>query len=327
MPRRRRLLAGAAGLASAGLAAPAIAQPRWPDRPVRVVVGFPPGGSLDILSRVLAEQLSARSGQPVVVENRPGAGGNIGADVVAKAAPDGTTIGTIGFTVPLVAPHLYARLPFDPVKDFAYVSEVWEFPNVAAVPAQHVPARTVAEFAAWVKQRPQGISYGSPGVGTSPHLSAALLLDRLGLAGVHVPFRGAAQTIPAMLSGDVQLAVDNLASYISVIQEGRMRALAVTSAERWPTLPEVPTMAEAGIPDLTLASWTCWAFPAGTPQPIITRLAEEIATINGSAAMRERAIGMGARMLASNPAAVQARLDREREKWREMVRLSGARME
>jgi tripartite-type tricarboxylate transporter receptor subunit TctC len=320
---RRALLAAPL----AALACPARAQPRWPDRPVRIIVGFPPGGSLDILSRVVAEQLSARNGQPVVVENRPGAGGIIGADAVAKATPDGTTIGTIGFPTFLVAPHLYARMPFDPAKDFALVSEVWEFPNVAVVPTQHVPARSVAEFTSWAKARPQGVSYGSPGVGTSPHLSAALFLDRTGLTGVHVPFRGAAQTIPAMLSGDVQLAVDNLASYLPVIQEGRMRALAVTSSERWPTLPDVPTMAEAGIPDLTLASWTFWAFPAGTPQPIIDRLVEEIAAINGTATMRERAIGMGARMLTGNPAAVQARLDRERDKWREMVRISGARME
>ena len=324
MLTRRILLA--APLA-APLARPALAQPSWPDKPLRVIVGFPPGGSLDVLSRVVGEQLSARTGQPVVIENRPGAGGNIGADAVAKAAPDGTTIGTIGFTIPLVAPHLYSRLPFDAERDFAYVSEVWEFPNVAVVPAQYVPARTLAEFTAWAKALPQGISYGSPGVGTSPHLSAALFMDRTGIRGEHVPFRGAAQTIPAMLGGQVHFAIDNLASYIPVIQEGRMRALAVTSAERWPTLPEVPTMQEAGLPGFVAVSWTMWAFPAGTPQPIVQRLAAEIAAINSSPALQERARGMGAKLLSGGPEAARARIERERVLWRDMVRISGARME
>ena len=322
MVLRRALLAAAA----APLARPAFAQGGWPDRPLRVVVGFPPGGSLDVLSRLMAEQLSTRVGQPVVVENRPGAGGNIGADVVAKSAPDGSTIGTVGFTIPLVAPHLYRNLPFNPERDLLYASEVWEFPNVAVVPAQHVPARSIAEFIEWAKARPQGISYGSPGVGTSPHLSGALFLERAGIRAEHVPFRGAAQTIPAMLSGDVHFAIDNLASYVPVIQEGRMRALAVTSGERWPTLPEVPTLQEAGgRAGYVAVSWTMWAFASGTPQPVVDRLVREIAVINGSAALQDRARGMGARMLAGTPASARARIERERELWAEMVRVSGAR--
>ena len=319
----RRALIAASALP---FARPALAQGGWPDRPLRVVVGFPPGGSLDVLSRLMAEQLSTRVGQPVVVENRPGAGGNIGADVVAKSAPDGSTIGTVGFTIPLVAPHLYRSLPFNAERDFTYVSEVWEFPNVAVVPAQHVPARTIAEFVEWARARPQGISYGSPGVGTSPHLSGALFLDRAGIRGEHVPFRGAAQTIPAMLSGDVHFAIDNLASYMPVIQEGRMRALALTSGERWPTLPQVPTLAESGgRAGFVAVSWTMWAFSAGTPQPIVDRLTREIAAINGSPALQERARTMGAKMLAGTPATAQARIARERELWADMVRVSGAR--
>jgi tripartite-type tricarboxylate transporter receptor subunit TctC len=324
MLHRRALLAAPAA-ALAPLANPARAQGTWPDRPLRVIVGFPPGGSLDVLSRLMAERLAARVGQPVVVENRPGAAGNIGADAVSKAAPDGATIGTVGFTIPLTAPHLYRTLPFDPERDFAWVSEVWEFPNVAVVPARHVPARTLAEFIAWAKTRPQGISYGSPGVGTSPHLSAALFMERAGLRGEHVPFRGAAQTIPAMLSGDVHFAIDNLASYVPVIQEGRVRPLAISSAERWPTLPEVPTLQESGPFGFVAVSWTAWAFPGGTPRPIIDRLAREIAAINTSPALIERARGMGARLLASTPEAVRARIERERALWRDMVQVSGAR--
>ena len=328
LPRRSLLLAPAAAAALARLARPALAQPQWPDRPIRIVVGFPPGGSLDVLSRLMGEQLSQRTGQPVVVENRPGAGGNIGADVVAKAAPDGATIGTLGFTIPLVAPHLYARLPFDPEKDLAYVSEVWEFPNVAVVPAAHVPARSIAEFVDWAKRQPRGISYGSPGVGTSPHLSGALFLDRAGVRAEHVPFRGAAQTIPAMLSGDVHFAIDNLASYVPVIQEGRMRALAVTSAERWPTLPDVPTLQEAGGPaGFVAVSWAMWGFPAGTPRAIQQRLADEIAAINAQGPLLDRARTMGAQLLSGGPEKARARIERERDLWRDMVRVSGARME
>jgi tripartite-type tricarboxylate transporter receptor subunit TctC len=321
---RRHLLAATAGT----LSAPALAQPAWPDRPTRIIVGYPPGGSLDVLSRLMGEQLSRRSGQPVVVENRPGAAGNIGADAVAKAAPDGATIGTLGFGIPLVAPILYSRLPFDPEKDLIYASEVWEFPNVAVVPAQHVPARTIGEFLEWAKRQPNGVSYGSPGVGTSPHLSAALFFKRAGIEAVHVPFRGAAQTIPAMLSGDVHFALDNLASYVPPIQEGRMRALAMTSAQRWPTMPDVPTLAEsAGPAGFVAASWAMWGFPAGTPERIVSRLAEEITAINASPELRERATIMGAQLLSGGPQAARARIERERDLWRDMVVASGARME
>jgi tripartite-type tricarboxylate transporter receptor subunit TctC len=313
--------------APAVLAGPVRAQGTWPDRPLRVVVGFPPGGSLDVLSRLLAEQLGQRSGQPVMVENRPGAAGNLGAEVVARAAPDGTTIGTIGFNVPLVSAFLYAKLPFDPARDFTWVSPVWEFPNVACVPAQHVPARSLAEFIAWANERPGGISYGSPGVGSSPHLAGAYFMHLTGIKAEHVPFRGAAQTIPAMLSGDVQIAVDNLASYVPVIQEGRMRALAVTSAERWPTLPEVPTFAELGMPQMTMAGWSLWAFPAGTPGWIVDRLAAEIAAIAGSPAVQQRALLMGARLLGGGPAAARERITAEMPKWQEIARISGARIE
>jgi len=322
MLHRRALLA-----APALLAGPARAQATWPDRPLRVIVGFPPGGSLDVLSRLLAEQLSQRTGQPVVVENRPGAAGNLGAEVVARAAPDGTTIGTIGFNVPLVAPFLYAKLPFDPARDFAWVSPVWEFPNVACVPAQYVPARSIAAFIAWAKERPGGISYGSPGVGSSPHLAGAYFMHLTGLRAEHVPFRGAAQTIPAMLSGDVQIAIDNLASYVPVIQEGRMRALAVTAAERWPTLPEVPTFAELGMPQMTMAGWSLWAFPAGTPAPIVDRLGAEIAAIAATPAVQNRALQMGARLLAGGPEAARARIATEMPRWQEIARISGARLD
>lgn len=327
MTTRRTLLAATLGATAAGLARPALAQASWPDRPLRIVVGYPPGGSLDVLTRVLAEQLAARLGQPVVVENRPGAGGNIGADVVAKAAPDGYTIACAAVGVWAINQYLYRNMPFDAEKDLVPLSMTWEFPNVAVVPAQHVPAKTIQEFVAWAKQRRDGISYGSPGVGTTPHLSAALFMERTGINGVHVPFRGAAQTIPAMLAGDVQFAIDNLASYVPVIKEGRMRALAVSTAERFPTLPDVPTMQEAGIKDYDVTSWTNFAVPAGTPRPIVDRLSKEIRAVTSDPAVQQKALAMGAKLLGSTPEETMAYIRSELPKWKEMVRISGAKMD
>jgi tripartite-type tricarboxylate transporter receptor subunit TctC len=323
MTTRRILLAAGA----ASLAAPALAQAPWPGRQVRIIIPWPPAGSTDVLARILAEQLQQRLGQPFVIENRPGAGGNIGADALAKSAPDGYTMGSLTLGAWHINQFLYARLPYDPARDFQPISMHWELPNVFAVPAQHVPATTLREFVAWARARRGGASYGSPGVGTTPHLSGALFSTRLDLEAVHVPFRGAAQTIPAMLSGDVHFAIDNLASYVPVIQEGRMRALAVTSAERFPTLPDVPTMAEAGVPDFVVTSWCAMAFPAGVPRPIVDRASAAIREIQAEPAFQQRFLQTGARAVHSTPEAVTERVARERPMWQEVVRLSGARLE
>jgi tripartite-type tricarboxylate transporter receptor subunit TctC len=302
------------------------AQPAWPDRPVRVIVGFPPGGSLDVMTRLAAEQMAQRLGQPFVVETRSGASGNIGMEALARANPDGYTIGTISMHNLLINPLLFKKLPYDPERDFAWISAMWDLPNVAVVPAQ-LPVRSIAELAAWAKQRPNGVSYGSSGVGTTIHLSGAYLAGRAGFEAQHVTFRGAAQTIPALLSGDIQYAVDNLASYVGVIQEGRMRALAVSLPERWPALPDVPTMAEAGLPNFEVSPWHMWAAPRGTPQAITERLSAEIRAAWADPALQQRAIGMGARLTGSTPAGLAARLAKEKPIWAEMVKVSGAQPE
>jgi tripartite-type tricarboxylate transporter receptor subunit TctC len=319
---RRRL-----GLAAAALplAAPAaLAQPAWPSRTVRIIVPWPPGGSTDILTRMYAERLQAILGQAVIIENRPGAGGNIGMDAVAKAAPDGTTVGIASVGHFCINQFLYAQMPWDPERDLLPVALAWDLPNVAVVVPQHLPVSTLQEFIAWARAQPGGYTYGSPGVGSTPHLSGALFAARLGLTATHVPFRGAAQTIPTMLSGDVRFALDNLASYIPVIQDGRMRALAVTSAERWPTLPAVPTMAEAGVPDFVITSWQGFVLPRGTPAAILARLSETLRAIAEEPAMRQRFLDAGARIAWSTPEALAERARRERPMWQEAVRLSGA---
>ena len=321
---RRALVHGAAASAALGLT-PALAQNagHWPDHPVRLVVPYPAGGSTDVLFRILAERLKDKLGQSVVVENKPGASGNIGIDQIAKSPPDGYAIGgaTVGHFS--INQFLIAKMPYDAEKDLVSPSLVYELPNVAVVAAQHVPAKTLQEFIAWAKARPDGISIGSPGPGTTPHLSGVLFAARTGVNAVHVPFRGAAQTIPAMLSGDVTFAVDNLASYISQIESGAMRALAVTSAQRWPTLPNVPTMAEAGVKDFVVTSWGAYVMPVATPRAIVDKLSAAHKEIAADEAMQKRFLAAGGRLLHSTPEEAKAFAAKETKMWQEVVRLSG----
>jgi tripartite-type tricarboxylate transporter receptor subunit TctC len=321
---RRTLMQSAAASAALGLM-PALAQNAagWPNHPIRIVVPYPAGGSTDVLFRIIAERLKDKLGQSVVVENKPGASGNIGIDQVAKGPPDGYTIGgaTVGHFS--INQFLIAKMPFDAEKDLVAPSLVYELPNVAVVAAQHVPAKTLQEFVAWAKARPNGISIGSPGPGTTPHLSGVLFAARTGVNAVQVPFRGAAQTIPAMLSGDVTFAVDNLASYISQIESGAMRALAVTSAQRWPTLPNVPTMAEAGVKDFIVTSWGAYVMAAGTPKAIVDKLSAAHKEIAADEAMQKRFLAAGGRLLHSTPAEAKAFAAKETKMWQDVVRLSG----
>ncbi|MFC0387054.1 Bug family tripartite tricarboxylate transporter substrate binding protein [Muricoccus vinaceus] len=329
MVARRPLLGSLLGT---GLALPFIrpagAQPAatdWPSRAVRVIVPFPPAGSTDVMTRIYCEQLQSRLGQNFVIENRPGAGGNIGMDAIAKSPADGYTLGmaTIGHFS--INQYLYSRMPWEIDRDFVAVALTYELPNVVVVSSQHCPARTLSEFIAWSRARPNGITYGSPGVGTTAHLSGALMAARLNLNAEHVPFRGAAQIIPAMLSGDLTVAVDNLASYIPIIQEGRMRAFAVTGAERWPSLPDLPTMAEAGMPDFVITSWAAMVAPAATPRPVVDRLNAALKAVAEDEAMQRRALQAGTKLLWSTPEGAAARGKSERPMWQEAVRITGAR--
>jgi len=322
-PNRRAFLQSAAAAAAGALVATgARAQTTWPDRTIRLIVTYPPGGSTDVLARIMAERLKELLGQTIVVENRPGAGGNIGIVTVTGSAPDGYTIGaaTIGHFA--INQFLYKNMPYDPEHDIIPVSLTWEFPNVFVVASDQVPAKTMAEFLTWAKQKAH-ISFGSPGVGTTPHLSGVLFTKRTGLDAVHVPFRGAAQTIPAMLSGAVDFALDNLASYIPLIKSGQMRALAVTSAQRWPTLPDLPTMAEAGLNDFVVTSWAAFVVPKGTPRQVIDKLSGAIKTITADPELQRRFLVAGARTISSTPEEAMAFANKERATWQQVVALSG----
>lgn len=298
----------------------------WPDHPVRIIVPYPAGGSTDVLSRILAERMKEMFGQPFVIENRPGAGGNIGIAAVTGSPPDGYTIGaaTIGHFA--INQYLYSKMPYDAERDMIPASLTWELPNVFVVATDHCPAKSVSEFVAWAKQKGQ-VSFGSPGVGTSPHLSGVMFVKRTGIDAVHVPFRGAAQTIPAMLAGDVNFAIDNLASYVPAISSGKMRALAVTSAQRWPTMPDVPTMEEGGMKDFIVTSWAAFVLPAGTPRAIIDKLASAMKQIAADPEVQKRFLVGGARVLSSTPEEATAYAVKERAIWKDVVAASGAKID
>jgi len=318
----RRTFLQSAAAATVLIGAPARAEIAWPDHLVRVIVPYPAGGSTDVLARILADRLKDMFNQSMVVENRPGAGGNIGIATVTGSAPDGYTIGaaTVGHFA--INQFLYKDMPYDPERDMIPATLTWELPNVFVVASDHVPAKTLTEFIAWAKQKGK-TNFGSPGVGTSPHLSGVMFVNRTGIDAVHVPFRGAAQTIPAMLSGDVTFAIDNLASYIPQILSGKMRALAVTSAQRWPTMPDVPTMAEAGIKDFVVTSWAAFVVPAATPRPVIDKLAAAMKQLAADPDIQKRFLAAGARCIASTPEEAIAYATKERAMWKEVVALSG----
>ena len=298
----------------------------WPTAPVRIVVPFSAGGASDVLTRVLAEKLTGKLGQNFIVDNRTGAGGNIGMDSVRGAPADGYTIASATVGTLSINQFLFSKMAYDPAHDFEYVSMIWENCNVFVVAAQH-PAKTVQEFLAWARKQPKGVTYGSAGVGTTPHLSGELFRARTGIQALHIPFRGAAQSMPALVAGDTDFAIDNVASYMPLIRAGKVRALAVTSADHWPTLPEVPTMAQAGVRDFVVTSWGTFVMPKGTPAPIIAKLSAAVQAIASEPAVQQRFLETGARAISSTPQEAIAFAERERVKWKEVVQLSGAKMD
>ena len=324
--RRTLVQAAVAGSATHWLSAAHAQSTNWPEQAVKIIVPFTAGGASDVLTRVLAEKLQTRLGQTFIVDNRTGAGGNIGMEAVKNAAADGYTISSATIGTLSINQFLFAKLGYDPVADFAYVTMIWENCNVFVVAPQH-PAKTVQEFLAWARKQPKGVTFGSAGVGTTPHLAGALFRARAGITALHVPYRGAAQSMPALMAGDTDFAIDNIASYMPLIKSGKVRALAVTSSTRWPTLPDVPTMAEAGIPNFIVTSWGAFVVPKGTPAAIVNKLSAAVQAIAAEPAVQQRFLDTGARAVASTPAETSAFAERERVKWKEVVHISGAKMD
>ncbi len=321
-----RIQVFAVALLSLGLAAAAFAADDFPTRPVTIIVASTAGGGTDIVSRIVGEQLSKQLGQPFVVDNRPGAGSVTGTEYAAKAAPDGYTLQTGLNASMAVNPSLFAHLPYDPIADFAPVGMLAEFP-FAIVVSKNFPAQSIKELIAMAKARPGEINYASAGNGTGQQLSMELFKLMTGTNFTHVPYRGAAPAYTDVISGQVPVFFDNLASALGQIKGGNVRALAVTSKQRSPLLPDVPTVEEAGVPGYVYYTWFgLWA-PKKTPQPIIVKLNAEVKKAIAAPAVKDRIVAAAGETLDMPLADIEPFLKAEITKWADVVKRAGIKVE
>ena len=320
---RRRTVLHALGASAASIALPALAQPAWPSRPIRYIVPFAPGGTTDILGRVVGEKLGPILGQTIVIENKPGQGGSVGAAELARAAPDGHTIGGGTISSHAINATLYDKLPYDPVTSFAPITMYATQPNVLLVHPS-VPATTLREFIALLKASPGRYAYGSAGNGTSQHISGELFKAMAGVQMQHVPYRGSGQMVPELLGGTLPVAFDNIATGIPHMKTGKLRALAVTTARRSSVAPDVPTMAESGLTGYELSSWQAVFAPAGTPPAIVDRLYTEIGRILRMPDVAKRLGDLGLDLSGMAPAELAAGIRADVPRLGKVVRDSGA---
>jgi len=297
----------------------------YPSRPVRMVVPFSPGGSTDTLARIVGQKLTERSGQPVIIENRAGAGGHIGAEQVAKSAPDGYTL-LLGGVPHAISASLYSKLPYDLARDLAAVAEVASFPS-AIVLHPSLPANSVKELIALARARPGQLSFGSAGIGSPNHLSLELFQAMAGVRMVHVPYKGSGQLVGDLLAGQVQLASMGLPVAVPHVQSGKLRAIAVTGAARSPLLPEVPTVSEAGLAGFEVTSWYGVFGPAGLPADIVVKLNSEIGSAVTAPDVKERLAALGAEPSVKAPDQFARYVRQEITKWAKVVKDSGAKAE
>ena len=298
----------------------------YPTRPIRAVVPLAPGGGTDTVGRLVAAKLGEGLGQQIVVDNRGGGGGVVGTDLVAKATPDGYTLLVGSITTNAVNPVLYKKLPYDHIRDFAAISLIGTVPNVLVVHAS-MPARSVKEFLAYARVNPGKISYGSSGIGSATHLSMALIGSMTGISMLHVPYKGAGAAVADVLGGQLQALCSSLAGLLPHIKSGRVRALGVTTARRNPQLPDVPTLAEAGVPGYEVTIWYALFAPAKTPVAILTRLNTETVKALNSAELKERLTLQGLDVGSSSAAELTAFVKTETAKWAKVVKDSGAQPE
>lgn len=325
-PRRAFCLAACLVAANAaGFARTAAAQPAWPARPLRLLVPFPAGGTTDTLARILAERLGARLGQTVVVENRGGAAGVIAAEMASRAEPDGHTLFLATIGTAAINPHLHARLNYRP-EDLVPVGLFAELPNVLVVRAD-APWRNLQAFLAEARARPGELSYASSGSGSSLHLSGEMLKADAGVDVLHVPFRGGADTVNQIMGGRVDVGMNNLPSAIALVRAGQLRALAVTGPVRAAALPDVPTVAESGLPGYAATAWFGVQAPARTPPEVIARVNAELNAIVADPATRARAEDLGARLRAARPDEFAEYIREEGERWAAVIRRSGAKVD
>ena len=305
------------------LSVTAYGQDSWPSRPVRFILPFPPGGGTDILGRLIAERLSAGLGQPVVTENRGGAGGNVGAEAAARSSPDGYTIVLVAPSL-AISPTLYSKINYDPVKDFAPVSLVATVPNVMITQAS-APVQNLEEFIAFAKAKPGALNFGSGGAGTSNHLAGELFNIVTGAKLIHIPYKGVNLAMQDVLAGNVHLVFIGIPAAVPHIKAGKLRALALVAPQRSAALPEVPTVAEAGLRDFEVTTWYGVLAPAGTPRNVVSRLNAELGKIMHSPELKEKLAATGTEPLTSTPEEFADYIKREIAKWGEVVRKAGVK--
>ncbi len=296
----------------------------YPDRPIRIIVTFPPGGPTDIIARTVGQKLAEKWGQPVVVDNRAGAGGNIGTDLAAKAAPDGYTLLLSNFGPLAISPFVYSKLPYDPVKDLAPITlaaTAWFF--VVTHPA--VPVTSIKELIALAKAKPDQIAFASAGNASPSHLASALFQSNAGIRLIHVPYKGGAPSVGAVIAGEVQMAIESPPPIVPQVKAGKLRALGAARANRSPLLPEVPTVSEAGLPGFEVGSWYGFHAPAGTPKPIIDKLHAEMVKAMNTPELRERFASVGAETIANTPAQYGAFVESELKKWGAVIKAAGVK--
>ena len=321
---RRRALGRAVAIGLFGCAVLAQAQD-FPTRPIRVVVPFSPGGAVDGPMRVIAEAMAKSMGQPVVVENKPGAGATIGAEVVAKSPPDGYTL-LLASQTNVISASLYSKLPYDAMEDFAPISLIGREPGVLVVNPS-LPVKTFQEFVAYVRARPGKVDYASSGNGSGQHLFMALLASTMGLKMNHVPYRGSGQATTDLIAGVVQASIPGTAGMVGHIRAGKLRALAVTGARRSPQLPDVPTLIESGVPGYEAYVWMGLMAPKGTPAPIIDRLHAEVVKALATDAVKTYMANAGTDIVGSVPAEFGTFYRAEKERWAKVIKETGAKVD
>jgi len=322
----RSALAIFAGFALATFGSPSAFAQAYPAKPIRLIVPFPPGGSTDIVARIVALKLGDRLGQQVVVENRGGAGGTIGTEAVAKAPPDGYTLGVASTSTHAVAPSVYGKLGYDPVKDFAPISLVAVSPYLLVVHPD-VPAKSLSEFVAYARTRPGKLNYASAGTGSTTHLAMEMLKSAAGLYIVHIPYNGNGPAGTAVIGGQVEALFGSLPAVLPHAKSGRVRPLAVGTPKRSPSLPEVPTVAESGFAGFDASLWLAIMAPAGTPPGVVDRLNKEIVAIIGSPEAADALSKAGAEPLTSTPAELGAMVKDGVEKYAQIVKQAGVKAE
>jgi tripartite-type tricarboxylate transporter receptor subunit TctC len=303
------------------------AQPAaYPSKPIRFVVPYPAGGPLDTVARLLGQKVAESTKQPVIVDNKPGAGGNIGADAVAKAPPDGYMILMGAVATHAINPTLYASIPYDPVRDFIPVTQVASTPNVLVVNPS-VPANNVREFIAYAKANPGKLNFGSGSTGSAGHLAGELFKTMAGVEMTHVPYKGAAPAMNDLIGGQIQLMFDNLASSLAQVRAGRIRALAVTTAKRSALAPDLPTIAESGLPGFDISTWFGIFVPANTPPEIVDRLHSEFTRALAMPDIRDKMLALGAEPVGSRPGEFSAYIRTEADKYARVIKASGAKVD